>query len=83
LGALLSCVFQASLSRQLDSLGLAPAVWANIEGQRSRLAAIETKDARVRQAVEESFVSGYRIYIVGSSRADNREFSERGGTDIE
>jgi hypothetical protein len=62
-GALLSGAFQATLNRQLDGLGLAPAVRANIEGQRSNLAAIETKDARARRAVEESFVSGYRTIL--------------------
>jgi EmrB/QacA subfamily drug resistance transporter len=39
-GALLTAVFGASLNRQLDRFGLAPAVRANIEGQRSKLAAI-------------------------------------------
>ena len=62
-GALLTGVFQATLNRQLDSLKFAPAVRANIERQRSKLAAIETKDARARQAVEESFVSGYRTIL--------------------
>jgi hypothetical protein len=38
-------------------------VRANIEGQRSKLAAIETEDAQARQAVEESFVSGYRTIL--------------------
>jgi len=62
-GALLTAVFGASLNRQLDGLELAPAVRTNIEGQRSKLAAIETEDARARQAVEESFVSGYRTIL--------------------
>jgi EmrB/QacA subfamily drug resistance transporter len=62
-GALLTGVFQATLNRQLDSLGLAPAARAKIVEQRSRLAAIETKDARARQAIEESFVAGYRTIL--------------------
>ncbi|HJZ97962.1 MAG TPA: MFS transporter [Candidatus Solibacter sp.] len=62
-GALLTGVFQANLNRQLDSLGLAPVLRAKIEGQRSKLAAIETKDARARQAIEKSFVSGYRTIL--------------------
>jgi EmrB/QacA subfamily drug resistance transporter len=62
-GALLGAVFQASLNRQLHLLGLAPAVRANIEGQRSKLAAIETEDRGGRQAVEESFVAGYRTIL--------------------
>ena len=62
-GALLTGVFQPALNRQLDSLRLAPAVRANIERQRSKLAAIETNHAHTRQAVEESFVSGYRTIL--------------------
>ena len=62
-GALLGAVFQTSLNRQLDLLGLAPAVRANIEAQRSKLAAIETEDRGGRQAVEESFVAGYRTIL--------------------
>jgi predicted MFS family arabinose efflux permease len=62
-GALLSAVFQTSLNRQLHLLGLAPAVRANIEGQRSKLAAIETEDRGGRRAVQESFVAGYRTIL--------------------
>ena len=62
-GALLSTVFQAALSRQMNGLGLSPAERTDIEAQRSKLAAIETKDARARQAVEESFVAGYRTIL--------------------
>jgi EmrB/QacA subfamily drug resistance transporter len=60
-GMVLNSVFQAALNRQLDSL--APAVRADIESQRSKLAAIETKDARARRAVEESFFAGYRTVL--------------------
>ena len=62
-GALLNGVFQAALSQKLDRLALAPGARANIEGQRSKLAAIETNDAPTRQAVEESFVAGYRAIL--------------------
>jgi EmrB/QacA subfamily drug resistance transporter len=62
-GALLNGVFQAALSHTLDRLTVAPAVRENIEGQRSKLAAIETDDATARQAVEESFVAGYRVTL--------------------
>ena len=34
-----------------------------MEAQRSKLAAIETKDVRAQQAVKESFVSGYRAIL--------------------
>jgi EmrB/QacA subfamily drug resistance transporter len=62
-GALLSGVFQTSLDRRMDSLHLAPAVRAEIEAQRSRLAAAETGDARARQAIGEAFVAGYRAVL--------------------
>src|SRR5229473_1570954 len=62
-GALLSGVFQSALERRLDRLDLAPAVRAQIEAQRSRLAAIETRDARGRQAVKDAFVAGYQMVL--------------------
>ncbi len=62
-GALLSGVFGATLTRQLDSLNLAATVRTQIEAQRSRLAAAETGDARGRRAIEEAFVAGYRTVL--------------------
>jgi EmrB/QacA subfamily drug resistance transporter len=59
-GVLLSGVFQRSLDRQLDTLSVAPETRAQIGSQRSKLAAIETNDARARQAIGEAFVAGYR-----------------------
>jgi EmrB/QacA subfamily drug resistance transporter len=59
-GALLSGVFRSALDRRLDGLHLAPAVRAQIEAQRFRLAAAETGDTRGRLAIEEAFVAGYR-----------------------
>jgi hypothetical protein len=47
----------------LNSLSLAPAVRERIEIQRPKLAAIQTDDARVREAVDESFVLGYRAVV--------------------
>jgi EmrB/QacA subfamily drug resistance transporter len=62
-GALLNGVFQAGLNRHIDRLAVSPAVRADIEGQRSKLAAIETKDAQAQQAVEESFVAAFRTVL--------------------
>ena len=62
-GALLSGVFQSALERRLDHLDLELAVRAQIEAQRSRLAAIETSDARGRQAIKDAFVAGYRMVL--------------------
>ena len=62
-GALLSGIFQSALERRLDRLDLAPAARAQIEAQRSRLAAAETSDARGREAIEDAFVAGYRTVL--------------------
>jgi predicted MFS family arabinose efflux permease len=62
-GVMLNSVFQSALSRKLDALSLPPAVRAEIEAQRSKLAAIETRDVSAQQAVKESFVSGFRALV--------------------
>jgi len=62
-GALLNTVFQSALDRQMDRAGLAPTVRADIDAQRSKLAAIETGDARGRRIVQESFIEGYRTVL--------------------
>jgi predicted MFS family arabinose efflux permease len=62
-GALLSGVFQGSLTRRLDSAGVAPSVREQIVAQRSRLAAAETGDALGRKAIDEAFVDGYRAVL--------------------
>jgi len=62
-GALLNGVFQSQLERRLDSLALAPKVRAQIDAQRSKLAAAETEDPRGRQAISEAFVVGYQAVL--------------------
>jgi EmrB/QacA subfamily drug resistance transporter len=62
-GALLTLVFQGALDRRLDRIGLAPAVRAEIEVQRSKLAAAQTADLRASRAIEEAFVAGYRAVL--------------------
>jgi EmrB/QacA subfamily drug resistance transporter len=62
-GALLTGVFESALDRRLDRLALSPAVRAEIEAQRSKLAAAETADVRGRQAIGEAFVAGYRTVL--------------------
>jgi EmrB/QacA subfamily drug resistance transporter len=62
-GALLSGVFQKALDRQLARLDVAPDARAQIQSQRAKLAAAETRDARGRQAIEQAFVEGYRTVL--------------------
>src|SRR5215472_9195649 len=60
-GVVLNAVFQTALNRQLDRLP--PAVQADVESQRSKLAAIQTNDASARTAVDTSFIAGYRVVL--------------------
>jgi MFS family permease len=63
LGALLNGVFQDSLGRRLESFGVPAEERAQINAQRSKLAAGETDDPRGRQAIQEAFVAGYRAVL--------------------
>jgi EmrB/QacA subfamily drug resistance transporter len=62
-GLLLSNVFNRVLNRRLTNLDLRPAAREQIDSQRDKLAAIETTDPRERQAVDNSFVAGYRAVL--------------------
>jgi EmrB/QacA subfamily drug resistance transporter len=62
-GVLLTGVFVRSLERKLDRLSLAPEARAQIEAQRSKLAAAVTDDPRGRQAIDDAFVDGYRVVL--------------------
>jgi len=62
-GALLTGVFQFALDGRLGSVAMAPTVRAEIEAQRSRMAAAETRDVRAREAIEEAFVTGFRTVL--------------------
>jgi EmrB/QacA subfamily drug resistance transporter len=62
-GVLLNGVFQSALDRRLDNLAVTPNVRAQIEAQRSKLAAVETEDPHARQAIKEAFVAGYRTVL--------------------
>ena len=60
LGLVLNSVFNRSLDQRLSFLSLPSVVRDEIEAQRSKLAAAETKDVYARHAIRESFVAGYR-----------------------
>jgi EmrB/QacA subfamily drug resistance transporter len=59
-GIVLVAVFNRHLDQHLDALPLQPAEREAIDQQRPRLAAAETYDARIRGAIDESFMAGYR-----------------------
>jgi EmrB/QacA subfamily drug resistance transporter len=62
-GAMLIGVFQSALEQRLNNLDLAPAVRAQIEAQRPKLAAAEVEDERGQQAIKEAFVAGYHLIL--------------------
>jgi EmrB/QacA subfamily drug resistance transporter len=66
-GALLSGVFYSVLEQRLNTLDLAPESRAQIEAQKSRLAAAETKDVRAQHAIKEAFLTGYRAVLWAST----------------
>jgi EmrB/QacA subfamily drug resistance transporter len=62
-GAILVTVFNHSLDRSLDPMGLMPDVRAQIDGTRAQLAAAHNPDPLIQHAIVESFLSGYRAVI--------------------
>jgi EmrB/QacA subfamily drug resistance transporter len=59
-GFVLISVFNRDLDRRLNNLSLPSSLRHDIDSQRSKLAAIQTTNAVVREAISESFVAGYR-----------------------
>jgi len=63
MGLALTGVFNRDLDLRLNLLSLTAAAREQIEAQRPKLAAIETNDARIRSAINESFIAGYRAVL--------------------
>jgi predicted MFS family arabinose efflux permease len=62
-GVVLYSTFDRALDREWRSLPVAPEVRAAIDAQRRKLGAAETNDPQGRQAIERSFVAGYRSVL--------------------
>jgi EmrB/QacA subfamily drug resistance transporter len=62
-GLILGNVFNHTLDQRLNSSSLPASVRATIDAQRPKLAAAQTDDPRGRQAVDESFVAGFRVVL--------------------
>jgi EmrB/QacA subfamily drug resistance transporter len=58
---ILTYVFNHSLERRMNSLGLSVATQNEIRSQRSRLAAANVEDRDGQKAIAESFVAGYCV----------------------
>jgi len=63
LGVVLYAGFNRALDRELDALNLPPAIRAEIDAQRRNLGAAETTDIKGREAIQRSFVAGYRYVL--------------------
>ncbi len=63
LGFVLITVFHRDLDKHLNSLSVPSELRQQIDSQRSKLAAIQTTNADAREAINESFVAGYRTLL--------------------
>lgn len=63
LGLTLSGVFNHTLNRKMDAMAATPALRAEIDAQRPKLAAAQTSDTRGREIIKESFIAGYRMVV--------------------
>lgn len=62
-GLILYTTFNQELDQRLKSLSLSNEEREQVDLQRAKLAAIDTSDSQVRRAIDESFLSGYRIIL--------------------
>ena len=62
-GLTLSAGFNRALDKSLSQLELSPVLRESVDRERSKLAGLQTNDMRIRQAVDEAFLSGYRDVI--------------------
>lgn len=62
-GVVLLTSFRHNLGRRLDQYGVPATERQSIQGQQSRLAAVQTDDPRAKRAVAEAFVFGFHRII--------------------
>ena len=62
-GVVLVTVFNHSLDRSLEPLGLLPNIRAQVDAARPQLAAAHNPDPRIQGVITESFLRGYRAVI--------------------
>jgi hypothetical protein len=62
-GLAVSLVFNGALDARLDRIGPTAEQRRDIDAQRASLAGAQAKDPAIRQAVQESFVEGYRVTL--------------------
>ena len=60
LGFVLIATFNRTLDRQLNALAVPTELRQQVDSQRSKLAAIQTTNSNVRQAINTSFLTGFR-----------------------
>ncbi len=63
LGLALSSVFSKSLDHQMNSMNLSPETRNELTTQKSKLAGAQTNDPQAHQAIQQSFLAGYRTII--------------------
>ncbi len=62
-GLILTLGFNRALDRNLSQLNLSPAERQSTDRQRSKLAGAQTTNPQVKEAINQSFLSGYRAVI--------------------
>jgi hypothetical protein len=63
LGFLLITVFNHDLDGRLDTLSLPSGIRQQIDSQRPKLAAIQTANVAAREAIAQSFITGFRTLL--------------------
>jgi EmrB/QacA subfamily drug resistance transporter len=63
LGLALAATFNARLTRSLQAMAISPQDRAQVDAQRSKLAGAHVSDPNAQRAIDEAFVTGYRVVV--------------------